>query len=189
MNHVHVTASPRIRGALAALLSLLVVAWTSTMAHADMNRDALFDALKSAGSEQEAKRIEALIWEDWLAAAPSAEIRDQVDMAMKRRGVHDYQGAKDILDKVVANAPDFSEGWNQRAFVLFLQGQFDESLADIDRVLEIEPRHFGALAGRALIFLNQGRVKLGQNALRDALAVHPYLPERNMLIKTPGRDI
>ncbi|WP_422377380.1 tetratricopeptide repeat protein [Roseibium sp.] len=172
--------------ALLALTGILVLALPVSAAD-DM--DALFKALKNAPSEQAAESIESQIWENWLDAAPTPDIRAKVDEAMKRRGVYDFQGARDLLDEVVDAAPDYSEGWNQRAFILFLQGNYDESLEDIMRVLELEPRHFGALSGRAMIFMTQGRVKLGQKALREAVAIHPYLKERSMLIKPKGVDL
>ena len=105
------------------------------------------------------------------------------------RGEYNYQGAREVLDKVVAEAPDYPEGWNQRAFILFLQGDYEASLADIKRVLELEPRHFGALSGQAMIYITQGRAELAQKTLRDAVNVHPYLKERALLIKPKGVDL
>ena len=175
-----------VRSAALILLAFLAL---SLPASAADDMDALFEALKNAPSEQAAEPIESQIWETWLNAAPSPDIRAKIDEAMKRRGIYDFQGARDLLDEVVDAAPDYSEGWNQRAFILFLQGNYDESLEDIARVLELEPRHFGALSGRAMIFMTQGRVKLGQKALREAVAIHPYLKERSMLIKPQGVDL
>ncbi|WP_299817386.1 tetratricopeptide repeat protein [uncultured Roseibium sp.] len=158
-------------------------------ANATPDQDALFKALKNAQNEAEARKIEDDIWYSWLNAAPTPEIRKQIDTAMQRRGVHDFQGARDLLDEVVAQAPDYSEGWNQRAFILFLQGDYEASLEDIERALELEPRHFGALSGKAMIFMTMGRVKLGQEALREAIAIHPFLKERDMLIEPQGVDL
>ncbi|WP_298822176.1 tetratricopeptide repeat protein [uncultured Roseibium sp.] len=176
-----------IKVAIAATLILLTAPLPA--ASATPEQDALFRALKNASNEVEAKKIENQIWEAWLNAAPNPAIRERIDEAMSRRGIYDFQGAKDILDEVVEEAPDYSEGWNQRAFVLFLQGNYDESLEDIDRVLELEPRHFGALSGKAMIFLSMGRAKLGQKLLRQAVEIHPYLNERNLLIKPKGTDL
>ena len=84
------------------------------------------------------------------------------------------------LDGVVAEYPDYAEGWNQRATVHYLLDNLDASLADIEKVLAIEPRHYGALSGRVLIYLKQGK---HAEALRDmiaALAIHPYLSERRL---------
>jgi len=158
-------------------------------ANAAADQDALFEALKNAPNEEEASKIEDAIWHSWLDAAPSPEIRQKVDSAMRKRDAYDFQGAKDLLDGVVEAAPDYSEGWNQRAFILFLQGNYEASLGDIERALALEPRHFGALSGKAIIFMTLGRVQLGQQTLREALAIHPYLKERDMLIEPQGQDL
>lgn len=169
-----------------AVLGLFALALPS---HAASDRDSLFDALKNAPSEQAAETIENEIWKSWLEAAPSPELQAQVEAAMQRRNVYDFQGARDLLDEVIEMAPNYPEGWNQRAFVLFLQGNYEASLEDIERTLELEPRHFGALSGRAMIFMTLGRVKLGQQALREAVEIHPFLKERNMLIQPGGVDL
>jgi hypothetical protein len=57
---------------------------------------------------------------------------------------------------------------------------FEASLADIDKVLEFEPRHFGALSGQALIYLAMGKRPLALKAMAAALAVHPFLNERQL---------
>lgn len=182
----------------ALLVSLAVCLWatvgqatetSSGAQQSDVERDALFAALKAAPDPTEAKRIENQIWESWIAAAPTDEVRSKVEKAMQRRSVYDFQGAKDILDEVVVEAPDYSEGWNQRAFVSFLQGNYEDSLADIEKALELEPRHFGALSGQAMIFMTMGRMQLGQKALREAVKIHPYLKERGLLVEEKGQDL
>ncbi|MCK7613529.1 tetratricopeptide repeat protein [Roseibium sediminicola] len=174
-----------------ALASLVVAAFFSALlpAAADTDKEALFEALKNAPDEQAAEQIENEIWKSWLEAAPTPELQVKVETAMQRRNLYDFQGAKDLLDEVIATAPNYSEGWNQRAFVLFLQGNYEASLEDIERTLELEPRHFGALSGRAMIFMTLGRVKLGQEALREAVKIHPFLKERDMLIQPKGVDL
>lgn len=171
---------------LAAALSLCLLAMS---ARATPEQDALFKALKNAPTEEEASRIEDDIWTSWLDAAPTPEIRQKVDEAMRRRDSYDFQGAKVLLDKVVEEAADYSEGWNQRAFILFLQGNYEASLEDIERALALEPRHFGALSGKAIILMTLGRVESGQEVLREAVGIHPFLKERDMLIKPQGVDL
>ncbi|MBN9346959.1 MAG: tetratricopeptide repeat protein, partial [Devosia sp.] len=73
---------------------------------------------------------------------------------------------------------DYAEGWNQRATVYFMLGDYDASLDDIAHVLAIEPRHYGALSGRVLIYLKQGRYDDARADMIAALAIHPYLRER-----------
>ncbi|QDG76655.1 tetratricopeptide repeat protein [Labrenzia sp. PHM005] len=154
----------------------------SAHALADEGRDQLFDALKNASTEEEARAIEDQIWESWMADAPDMHIRLKIETAMQRRHVYDLEGAETILDEVVEAAPDYSEGWNQRAFIYFLQGNYEASLADIKKTLALEPRHFGALSGKAMIYMTQGRTKLGQEILKEAVEIHPFLKERGMLL-------
>ncbi len=175
-------------GQLFAVL-LVCIATAISAARAETSTDDLFEALKTAPNEQAARLIETEIWEAWIDAAPTPELREQVESAMRMRGEYNYQGAREVLDKVVAAAPDYPEGWNQRAFILFLQGDYEASLKDIKKVLELEPRHFGALSGQAMIYITQGRAELAQKTLRDAVNVHPYLKERALLIKPKGMDL
>lgn len=149
-------------------------------------REQLFQRLLRAPTEADGRAAEDAIWRFWMAQGPTAEIRKDVDRAMARRSAYDFAGAKAILDRVVEAAPSYAEGWNQRAFILFLQDELDEALADIDRALALEPLHFGALSGRAHVLMRQGRTELGQKALREAVAIHPWLKERSMLIPVPG---
>lgn len=153
------------------------------------NQEALFRALKNAPDEAEARIVENEIWKSWLDDAPTEAIRSKLDTAMRRRGQQDFQGAEVLLDEIIEAAPDYAEGWNQRAFVQFLQGDYEASLEDIGRALELEPRHFGALSGKAMILMTLGRVRLGQSALREAVEIHPYLKERSMLIDTQELDL
>ena len=154
----------------------------------DALREALFEDLRTAATEPEAILAEAAVWRFWLTP-PSEDIGVLMDQAMERRRWYAFQEAREVLDQVVAQAPDYAEGWNQRAFVLFLQEKYDESLDDIERVLALEPKHFGALSGKARILMRQGRMRLGQEALRQAVALHPWIQERVMLLPQPGEDI
>lgn len=178
------------RAIVASLLAVILVLPMASASEGSAEKDALFQELKEAKTEFEAREAENLIWQHWFSSAPDAETASLVDRAMERRRSYDFAGAKELLDEAVARAPDYSEVWNQRAFVLFLQGRLDRSLEDIDRVLELEPRHFGALAGKARILMRQGRVQLGQKALRQAVEIYPFLRERSLLLPAPkGIDL
>lgn len=152
----------------------------------EARREMLFERLRNARTEQEGRAAEDAVWRMWMEAAPSLDIARAVDEAMDARESYDFDGALAILDRVVAEAPDYAEGWNQRAFIRFLKDDLDGSLEDIDRALALEPRHFAALAGKAIILMRQGRMELGQAALHQAVEIHPWLRERSMLIAVPG---
>jgi tetratricopeptide (TPR) repeat protein len=99
----------------------------------------------------------------------------------------DYGSALAALTKLTERAPDYAEGWNQRAIVLFLMGDYDLSLEAIERTLQLEPEHYAALAGKGIILLQQGRDAPAQEALRRALAIDPWLKERGLITNLPER--
>lgn len=148
-------------------------------------RQWLFEALRTAPTERLGRFVEDQVWRYWMRQAPDEASANLMRQAMERREAHDFAGAMEILDRLAERAPDWPEVWNQRATVLFLQEKHDRSLAAIERTLELEPKHFGALAGKALVFMRQGRGELAQKALRGAVEIHPWLKERHMLATEP----
>lgn len=140
----------------------------------------LFAALKAAPSQQIADAAVAAIWEHWQTA-PDARAQRMLDAARLNMRRADLNGAVDILDALTAYVPDYSEGWNTRATALFMQQKYEASLADVGKVLALEPKHFGALSGKAMILVRQGRPDEAQSVLREAVAIHPFLSERRML--------
>ncbi len=173
-----------LKTVFAGLIALFAVAANAEEPVAE--RERLFEALQNAPTETAARTIENAIWQSWMAAGPTEEIRSKMAAAMRARSGYELERSLELLDAIVADAPDYSEGWNQRAFTHFLMGSLDHSLEDIDRALELEPRHFGALAGKAIILMQQGRTQLSQNALREAVGIHPWLKERSMLVPEDG---
>lgn len=166
---------------------IAVLAMAASAQQADEQRERLFAALKNAPTEAAGRAAENAVWEYWMASGPTQGIRLDLAEAMRARDGYDFDAALEILNGVVTDAPDYSEGWNQRAFVHFLRGSLEASLRDIDRTLELEPKHFAALSGKAIVLMQQGRMELGQEALREAVEIHPWLRERSMLIPK-GRD-
>ena len=141
--------------------------------------DGLFDQLRSAPDESTARAITNQIWIYWTTPADpvlAARMRDVLEL----RQSADFPAVIALLDDIVADYPDYAEAWNQRATIHYLLRNFDQSLADIAKVLEFEPRHFGALVGRAVIYENQGQHALALKDMSTALAIHPFLAERAM---------
>ena len=142
--------------------------------------DALFGRLKATKDEAEGDAVVTEIWQVWMQSglADVDEAMERAVLAMGRvPGL-----ALPILDDIVARAPQWAEAWNKRATVLFMLGEYERSLADIDKTLALEPRHFGALAGLGLIRMNQGESRQALAAFRRALAVNPFLKERHGII-------
>ena len=170
-------------GALLCASSVSTLAAYDDDARAEERADLLI-ALKKAPDQRVANAAVSAIWEHWQTA-PDEKAQGLLDSARNRMRVYDFVGAMEFLDQLVEYSPDYAEGWNTRATTLFLQEKFDLSLEDVEKTLELEPAHFGALAGKAVILMRQGRGALSQKALRRAVEVNPFLREREMLIKTP----
>lgn len=143
--------------------------------------DALFMSLKAADGDAEADVIVAEIWQVWARSG-----RPDVDRILNEgigyMALRQYGPAHDRFTEAIEAAPDFAEAWNKRATVLYLMNEHDRSLADIERVMVLEPRHFGALAGRATIHAHAGRWKEALAAFRQALAANPFLKERSTML-------
>jgi len=79
------------------------------------------------------------------------------------------------FSQVIERKPDFAEGWNKRATVRYLAGQYSESIADCDEVLKRNPHHFGALSGLGEIYLRLEKPEQALEWFRRALQVNPNL--------------
>ncbi len=136
--------------------------------------DSLLDSLKSETDPDAASEMENAILALWLESGS-----DTVDLLMqwtlKAMEEKQYPRALDFLDRVVLLEPGYVEGWNKRATVYFLMDDYGQSIADIGKVLEIEPRHFGALSGLGIMMRAIGDDDRAIAAFREALAIDPHL--------------
>ncbi|MEE8443848.1 MAG: tetratricopeptide repeat protein [Alphaproteobacteria bacterium] len=144
--------------------------------------DDLFDALRLAPSESSADAIESEIWSLWTSAG-NRDIDQLMEAGMAAMLAERYRLALDAFNKVVQRAPNFAEGWNKRATLHFLTGDYDSSVADVEHTLTLEPRHFGALSGLALIALELGEEERALDAFDAALDIHPWLAGRDTHIR------
>ncbi|WP_299191996.1 hypothetical protein [uncultured Litoreibacter sp.] len=143
-------------------------------------QDQLMEQVRAAGTETLAQELNTRLWEIWTTA-PDAAAQEMLDSGMSRRASFDFLGAKASFDALIAYCPHYAEGYNQRAFVSFLREDYPAALVDLDKTLEITPDHIGAASGKALTLLRMGRDVEGQLALRHALTMNPWLPERFQL--------
>ncbi len=120
------------------------------------------------------------MWALW-ADAPDARAQEFLDEGMARREAYDYPAAMEAFQALVAYCPDYAEGYNQRAFVHFLRGDYTAALPDLDAALARQPRHVAAQAGKALTLHALDRQGEAALALRAALRMNPWLAERSLL--------
>jgi tetratricopeptide (TPR) repeat protein len=138
----------------------------------DPRLKALFESLRTAPSPQAAADVESQIWAIWAKSGDAA--LDQVlEVGSRAMAIGDTIAALKIFDAIVQKAPNFAEGWNKRATVHYMMGNYEASLADIDRTLELEPHHFGALAGLGLVNIGLDRDEAALDAFERVLKVDP----------------
>ncbi|MRG54995.1 hypothetical protein GF108_05275 [Phyllobacterium sp. SYP-B3895] len=138
--------------------------------------DELFASLKRESNEVKAARIASLIQSQWQNSG-SATVDLMMGWAAKAMEHKKYSVALDFLDQVVTMKPDFAEGWNRRATLHFLMNDYGRSMADIQKTLALEPRHFGAMAGMAAILKDTGRKEAALQAFERVLTVYPMMRE------------
>ena len=133
----------------------------------------LFEQLKKSNNDFMAFQIEMKIWNIW-STHPTREKLTQLlakgsDLMSKR----ELEPAYKIFSTIIDSAPDWAEGWNKRATVLYLMGRYHDSLNDIEEVFKHESRHFGALSGQGLV-----QTKLGnyEKAIKSYQAVQKIYP-------------
>ncbi len=135
--------------------------------------DVLFERLADpkAGNAQQ---IEDAIWVMWTGHedAAAAQLMERAVAAIAKRQ-HDI--AETHLTRLVEDHPDYAEAWNKRATLFFVLKRDSESVADIERTLSLEPRHFGAICGFAQICLRAGDRAGALAAFETALAINPHM--------------
>ena len=188
------------RGGVALLLVLVI----ATSASAKMSRDAALQALGQGDPEARRQAVTALgamgtfddvpklgaalrdsdplvrrlteraLWEVWSRSGD----RD-IDrlFAVGVEQMNDQQGAAAVqtFSEIIRRKPEFAEGWNKRATVYYVLGEYAKSLADCDEVMKRNPYHFGALSGYGMIYMELNEPARALTYFERALAVNPNL--------------
>jgi tetratricopeptide (TPR) repeat protein len=163
----------------AALISVLpgIAQSISTSREKARELDTLFEKLEVASDEYEADKIADKISELWSKSG-RPEIDEQFLRVSFLMTELKFAAALHVLDEVVQRAPDWVEGWNTRATVHYLVGALDRALADTERALALEARHFHALRTMGASHERKGQYREALAAYRKALALHPFLNDR-----------
>ena len=136
----------------------------------------LFEQLAGCQDAAEAVAVEERIWDVWMYHPHRLAARD-LDLAATEIAAHCHDLAETRLTRLLRAAPDYCEAWNKRASLYYMQERDDECLANLHRVLELEPRHFGALCGVAEILYAHEDLEGALFAFETALRIHPYLED------------
>jgi tetratricopeptide (TPR) repeat protein len=144
-------------------------------------RAALLETLAQTTAYSDGIAAAGAVWQFWRDA-PDEAAKGLLFEGVEAIQYGDLLRAEERLRRLVDYCPDYAEGYNQLAFALFLQERDAESLDMLHHTLMLEPAHFGALAGIALIHFRAEKHPLGQIFLRRAVAINPWLNERGLLV-------
>ena len=157
------------------ILTILFLLTISSSLYADQNDkrlNYLFDKLVVAKEEKEINKITNQIWKIWHEIDDPKMTREfETGVQMMNLGY--FKRSIDYFDKVINKKPNFAEAWNKRATAHFMMGNFDLSMQDISKTLQLEPRHFGALDGMGLIFIHLNQPEKAIDIYDKMLEIFP----------------
>jgi len=133
----------------------------------------LFTQLKSIGDPADAREVEDRIWKLWTTHPSEKTLTDLLAKGSGYMMQNQLTSAHNVFSKVIELDPNWAEGWNKRATVLYMMGNFELSQNDIDMVLSLEKRHFGALSGQGLV---QTALQNYQKAIDSYIEAHKIYP-------------
>ena len=175
------------------LLYIIIFFTYSFFSYADNNHqkriDELFDQLKNTTNYQKSKKIETEIWELWTTHPSKSNLTALMADGSIYMNQNKLETAYNTFTKTIELDPNWAEAWNKRATVLYLMGKYELSQADIDQVLKLEERHFGALTGQGLV---QTALKNYQKAIDsyiEAHKVHPHMKSPLIMIEKLQQQI
>ena len=133
----------------------------------------LFEQLKKSNSVSLALEIEMKIWNIWSRHPTQEKLTLLLAKGSDLMSRGELNVAYKVFSEIIDTDPDWAEGWNKRATVLYIMGKYQDSLNDIDEVLKRESRHFGALSGQGLV---QIKLKNYEKAIKSYQAVQKIYP-------------
>ena len=169
-NHLNMRVISKI---LIVSISLL---FASNIALADQNDprlNNLFKKLNETENQDEIRDLISDIWNIWYEV-DDPKVIEYFEKGIQAMNLRNYPLAIRFFNNLIEEDPNFAEGWNKRATVHFMMGNFDQSMQDIIKTLELEPRHFGALDGMGLIFIHQGQFQQAIDVYDKMLEIFPF---------------
>ena len=156
------------------LKTLLIFFSLQTFVFADQNvLDKLFKELKKANNQKIAYTIEDQIWEIWTTHKSDNSLTQLMSYGTVLMNNKSLDEANKIFTKIIDADPDWAEAWNKRATVYYLQKQYKLSQADINKVIELENRHFGALSGQGMVQIKLDNLEKALESYKKVLEIYP----------------
>ena len=164
----------RVMFRVISIITFLLLSITSVKADQnDPRLNNLFKKLNKTENQQEISDIIKDIWDIWYEV-DDPKVIEYFEKGIQAMRIRNYPLAVRFFNNLIEEDPNFAEAWNKRATVYFMMGDFDKSMQDIIKTLELEPRHFGALDGMGLIFIHQGQFQQAIDVYDKMLEIFPF---------------
>ena len=154
------------------LSSILITSFTLNSLTKNLYVEELLDKLQYTNSPMTAESIRKKIWDEWIYDVPK-KYQKKLNFALSEFYSGNLLSSEKEFTKLINEIPWYIEGWNKRATIRFMLNDLEGSLQDIDKVLELQPRHFGAISGSGLIYMKKKQYK---NALKVYLLLNKIDP-------------
>ena len=148
----------------------------------DVQLNRLFNELKIDnaalvyGTEQK-------IWEIWSTHPTDEKLTQELLKGSNLMQGDTISESIKIFSKLIESDPNWAEAWNKRATALYLIGDYEGSQKDIDKVLELEDRHFGALAGQGLVNIKLENYEKAIESYKRAQEIYPAMQSPKIMIE------
>ena len=167
------------------ILSIIILFLSTTTLSAnerDTQLDKLFTELKKNISSS-SPRIAQQIWTLWSTHPTDEKLTSILDEGSRLVQDQKLIRAIDIFTDVIEMDPTWAEAWNKRATVFYMVGEFQKSQDDIDKVLELENRHFGALAGQGMVNIKLKNYDKAKKSYQKAQEIYPAMKSSKVMIE------
>jgi len=167
------------------LLICLIFLFSLTSSFAndrDVRLNQLFNELK-VNKAKVAAIVEQEIWSLWSTHPTDEKLTARLEEGSMFVRNQQPNRARDIFTEVIKLDENWAEAWNKRATVLYILGEYQKSQDDIDKVLELEPRHFGALAGQGMVNIKLKNYEKAIRSYEEAQEIYPSMKTPEAMIK------
>ena len=148
----------------------------------ELELNKLFNQLKNNSDASMAFEVEMKIWNIWSTHPSQENLTQLLANGSNLMTQHKLNKAYETFSKVISLDPNWAEGWNKRATVLYMLGRHEESQEDINEVLKLEKRHFGALSGQGLVQIELKNYERAINSYKEVQKIYPSMQSPKIMI-------
>ena len=167
------------------ILTIIILIFSTTTLSAndrDIELNKLFLELKK-DIPSLSSRIAQQIWMLWSTHPTDQKLTALLDEGSRLVQDKQLYKAIDVFTEAIEMDPSWAEAWNKRATVFYMIGEFQKSQNDIDKVLELEERHFGALAGQGMVNIQLKNYEKAILSYKKAKEIYPSMQSSEIMIK------